>query len=139
MVIKPDSTIGLYDCTTYSEIRSFAIPNALAATLSPRGTYLQTFQKSSTPQEKNLVLWNIHTGFTYRLRIPGIAAVELSKASGSYVAAFVAESKSYYGESKLNYLTTDGAHEGLVPLRKEGPVHDVRWSSTSSEFAVVYG
>ncbi|KAF9604591.1 hypothetical protein IFM89_008035 [Coptis chinensis] len=241
MVIKPDSTIGLYDCTTYSEIRSFAIPNALAATLSPRGTYLQTFQKSSTPQEKNLVLWNIHTGtpvyqlfqknmskttwpsiqfssdeavacrlatneiqffdtgdfskgFTYRLRIPGIAAVELSKAPGSYVAAFVAESKgipasiqifscakdeqaqavarrgffrcstvqmswnygssgllvvaqsdvdktnqSYYGESKLNYLTTDGAHEGLVPLRKEGPVHDVRWSSTGSEFAVVYG
>lgn len=26
--------------------------------------------------------------------------------------------QSYYGESKLNYLTTDGAHEGLVPLRK---------------------
>ncbi|KAF9591467.1 hypothetical protein IFM89_004165 [Coptis chinensis] len=31
MVIKPDSTIGLYDCTTYSEIRSFAIPNALCS------------------------------------------------------------------------------------------------------------
>ncbi|KAF9597752.1 hypothetical protein IFM89_021506 [Coptis chinensis] len=42
--------------------------------------------------------------------------------------------QSYYGESKSNYLTTDGAHEGLVPLRKEGPVHDVRWSSTGSEF-----
>lgn len=26
--------------------------------------------------------------------------------------------QSYYGESKLNYLTTDGVHEGLVPLRK---------------------
>lgn len=26
--------------------------------------------------------------------------------------------QSYYGESKLNYLTTDGTHEGLVPLRK---------------------
>lgn len=25
--------------------------------------------------------------------------------------------QSYYGESKLNYLTTDGIHEGLVPLR----------------------
>lgn len=25
--------------------------------------------------------------------------------------------QSYYGESKLNYLTTDGTHEGLVPLR----------------------
>lgn len=26
--------------------------------------------------------------------------------------------QSYYGETKLNYLTTDGVHEGLVPLRK---------------------
>ncbi|XP_058081866.1 eukaryotic translation initiation factor 2A-like [Magnolia sinica] len=25
--------------------------------------------------------------------------------------------QSYYGESKLNYLTIDGSHEGLVPLR----------------------
>ena len=25
--------------------------------------------------------------------------------------------QSYYGESKLSYLTTDGAREGLVPLR----------------------
>lgn len=25
--------------------------------------------------------------------------------------------QSYYGESKLCYLTTDGKHEGLVPLR----------------------
>lgn len=26
--------------------------------------------------------------------------------------------QSYYGESKLNYLTTDGTHDGLVHLRK---------------------
>lgn len=25
--------------------------------------------------------------------------------------------QSYYGETKLNYLTTDGTYEGLVPLR----------------------
>ncbi|GAA0173828.1 translation initiation factor [Lithospermum erythrorhizon] len=24
--------------------------------------------------------------------------------------------QSYYGESKLNYLTRDGSHDGLVPL-----------------------
>ncbi|KAL5700874.1 hypothetical protein ACHQM5_026276 [Ranunculus cassubicifolius] len=241
MVATSDSTICIYDANSFAVIRTFEIPNCLAAAISPRGTYIQTFQKSSTPQEKNLVLWSVDTGtsvhqlhqksmskttwpsiqfssdeavacrlatneiqffdtkdfskgFVYRLRIPGIAAVELSKAPGSYVAAFVAEAKglpasiqiyasekdaqsqpvarrsffrcstvqmswnygsngllvvaqsdvdktnqSYYGESKLNYLTTDGAHEGLVPLRKEGPVHDVRWSSTGSEFAVVYG
>ncbi|KAF6161249.1 hypothetical protein GIB67_009136 [Kingdonia uniflora] len=241
MVIQSDSTICIYNCCSSSEIRSFKILNVLAAALSPRGTYLQTFQKFSTPQDKNLVLWNIETGnvvynlfqkgmskttwpsiqfssdevvacrlatneiqffdgldfskgFVNRIRVPGIAAVELSKAPGSYVAAFVPESKgvpasvqifacakdaqgqvvarrsffrcstvqlswnlgstgllavaqsdvdktnqSYYGESKLYYLTTDGKHEGLVPLRKEGPVHDVRWSCTGSEFGVVYG
>jgi len=47
--------------------------------------------------------------------------------------------QSYYGETKLNYLTTDRAFEGIVPLKKDGPVHDVQWSSLGSEFAVVYG
>ena len=32
-------------------------------------------------------------GIIYRVRIPGIAAVELSKAPGSHVAAYVPESK----------------------------------------------
>nr|AKM76406.1 eukaryotic translation initiation factor eIF2A family protein [Hypseocharis bilobata] len=241
MVTKSDSVVSIYDCSTSKEIRTFQVPNILAAALSPRGTYLQTFQKFSTPQEKNVVLWNTETGdpvyqqfqknmtkttwpsirfssdeaiacrlatneiqffngrdfskgTVNRLRVPGVAAVELSKAPGSHVAAYVPESKgvpasvqiyacekdlqsqpvarrsffrcssvqlnwnhgstgllvlvqadvdktnqSYYGESKLNYLTTDGTHEGLVPLRKEGPVHDVQWSCSGSEFAVVYG
>ncbi|CAN6481506.1 unnamed protein product [Victoria cruziana] len=133
-------------------------------------------------------------GILYRLRIPGLVAMELPKSPASHVAAFVPESKgipasvqifscennlqsqvvarrsffrcssvqllwnhgstgllvvaqsdvdksnqSYYGETKLNYLTTDGSHEGHVPLRKEGPVHDVQWSPLGTEFAVVYG
>lgn len=241
MVMKSDSVISIYDCDNFKEIRSFQVPNVAAADLSPCGTYLQTFQKSSTPQEKNVILWETETGealyqlfqknmtkttwpsirfssdeavacrmatneiqffdttdfpkgILYRLRVPGVAAFEVSKAPGSHVAVFVPESKgspasvqiyacgkdlqsqplarssffrcstvqlnwnrgstgllavaqsdvdktnqSYYGESKLNYLTTDGTHEGLVPLRKEGPVHDVQWSYSGSEFAVVYG
>nr|AKM76403.1 eukaryotic translation initiation factor eIF2A family protein [Geranium incanum] len=241
MVTKSDSTVSIYDSGSSKEIRSFEAPNILAAALSPRGTYLQTFQKSSTPQEKNVVLWSVETGepvyqqfqknmskttwpsirfssdeavacrmatneiqffdgadfskgFINRLRVPGVAAIELSKEPGSHVAVYVPESKgvpasvqiyacakdlqsqplarrsffrcssvqlswnngstgllvlvqsdvdktnqSYYGESKLNYLTTDGSHEGLVPLHKEGPVHDVQWSYAGSEFAVVYG
>ncbi|KAJ0035843.1 hypothetical protein Pint_26123 [Pistacia integerrima] len=240
LVMTSESGIGIYDCCSLKEIKSFQVP-AVGATLSPCGTYLQTFQKSSTPQEKNLVLWKTDTGdavynlfqkhmtkdtwpsirfssdeavacrvatneiqffdakdfakgILYRLRIPGVAAFELSKAPGTHVATFVPESKgspasvqiyacdkdsqsqplarksffrcstvqllwnhgstgllvvvqsdvdktnqSYYGESKLNYLTMDGTHEGLVPLRKEGPVHDVQWSHSGSEFAVVYG
>ncbi|KAL5576271.1 hypothetical protein UlMin_017970 [Ulmus minor] len=241
MVVKSDSGISVYDCSSYKEIRSFQVPNFLAAALSPRGTFLQSFQKCSTPQDKNVTLWNVGTGdpvyqqyqknltkttwpsirfssdeavacrlatneiqffdcgdfskgVVNRIRVPGVAAVELSKPPASYVAAFVPESKgvpasvqiftcgqdpqnqlvarksffrsssvqlswncgstgllvlvqsdvdktnqSYYGESKLNYLTTDGSYEGLVPLRKEGPVHDVQWSYAGSEFAVVYG
>ncbi|XP_059670472.1 eukaryotic translation initiation factor 2A-like isoform X1 [Cornus florida] len=241
MVMKSDSVISIYDCRSSKEIRSFEVPNVLAATLSPNGTYLQTFQMSSSPEEKNVILWKTETGdsvyglfqmnmikttwssmrfssdealacclarneiqffdpedfskgIIYRLRIQGVAAVELSKTPGSHVAAFVSESRevpasvqifacgkdsqkqplaqriffcgstvqmswnygstgllavvqsdvdktnhSYYGESKLNYFTTDGTHEGLVPLRKEGPLHDVQWSYSGSEFAVVYG
>ncbi|KAM4105821.1 hypothetical protein ACB094_04G022200 [Castanea mollissima] len=241
MVMKPDSVISINDCRSYKEIRSFQIPNLSAATLSPCGTFLQTFQKASTPQEKNVILWNTETGdpvyhqfqknmtkvtwpsirfssdevvacrlatneiqffdahdfskgVVHRIRVPGLAAIELSKTPGSHVAAFVPESKgvpgsiqifscrkdsesqpiarrsffrcstvqlnwnrgstgllavvqsdvdktnqSYYGESKLNYLTTDGTYEGVVSLRKEGPVHDVQWSYSGSEFAVVYG
>ncbi|CAI9094639.1 OLC1v1030409C1 [Oldenlandia corymbosa var. corymbosa] len=240
MIIKSDSEIVIYDCKSWRVVRSFNVPNVLAATFSPWGTYLQTFQKSASPQEKNVVLWKTDTGDSVhqfsqknmtkatwpsirfnsdesvacrmvtnevqffdptdfskgvvsQLRVPGVAAVELSKATGSFVAVFVPESKgmpasvqifnagkdlqspiarrsffrcstvkmnwncgstgllilvqsdvdktnqSYYGESKLNYLTTDGTHEGLVPLRKEGPVHDVQWSCSGKEFAVVYG
>lgn len=32
-------------------------------------------------------------GIIYRLRVPGVAAIELSKTPGSYIAAFVAEAK----------------------------------------------
>lgn len=238
MVIKSESSISIYDCKTLKEIRCFESPNILAAALSPRGTYLQTFQKASTPQKKNITLWkteagdSVYTlsqknmtkatwpsirfssdeavasrmatnelqffnagdfskGIVHKIRIPGIASAELSKEPGSHVAAFVPESKgmpgsvqiyacsqsepiarrsffrcssvqqhwnhgstgllvvvqsdvdktnqSYYGETKLYYLTLDGTHDGLVSLRKEGPVHDVQWSYSGKEFAVVYG
>ncbi|KAK7319815.1 hypothetical protein RJT34_04543 [Clitoria ternatea] len=241
MLIKSNSVISVYQCDTAKEIRSFDVPNLVAATLSPSATFLQTFQKPSSPQEKNVTLWKIETGdpvyqhsqknmtknnwpaiqfssdeatacrlatnevqffdatnfskgVVYRLKVPGVAAAELSSTPGSHVAAFVPESKgvpasvqiyacgnasqsqpvarrsffrcsttqlkwnhgstgllvvvqsdvdktnqSYYGESKLCYLTTDGAHEGLVSLRKEGPIHDAQWSYSGLEFAVVYG
>lgn len=49
--------------------------------------------------------------------------MQLSWNCGSTGLLVVAQSdvdktnQSYYGESKLNYLTTDGSHAGLVPLR----------------------
>lgn len=241
MVMKSNSVISVYDCRTAKEVKSFEVPNVMAAILSPRGTYLQIFKKPSGPQDKNVALWKTETGdpvyqhsqknltknnwpviqfssdeatacrlatnevqffdatdfskgVIQRLRVPGVAAIELSSSPGSHIAAFVPESKgipasvqifacgdasqsqpiarrsffrcsnaqlkwnhgstgllvvaqsdvdktnqSYYGESKLYYLTTDGKHEGLVPLRKEGPIHDAHWSYSGLEFAVVYG
>jgi len=46
--------------------------------------------------------------------------------------------KSYYGESNLYLLHTNGSNGVRVDLDKEGPVHDVSWGS-ESEFGVVYG
>eukprot|EP00961_Rhodomonas_salina_P145026 1952119-Rhodomonas_salina.1 len=46
--------------------------------------------------------------------------------------------KSYYGESKLTFLASDGSDLN-VALGKEGPIHDVAWSPAGKEFIVVYG
>ena len=62
MLLKPDCVITVLDCRTYAEIRSFQVPNLTAAALSPRDRFLQTFQKSSTPQNKNVTLWNVDSG-----------------------------------------------------------------------------
>lgn len=62
MVMKSNSVISVYDCKSAKEIRSFEVPNVVAAVLSPCGTFLQTFQKPSVPQEKNVTLWKMETG-----------------------------------------------------------------------------
>ncbi|XP_047082016.1 eukaryotic translation initiation factor 2A-like [Lolium rigidum] len=241
LVTVASASATVYDCGSLSVLRSFDLPGLTAAALSPTGSYLQTFQKSSSPQLKNVTVWHVDTatalyqhyqknlskatwpmvqfsadesvacrmqtnemqffdtkdftkGIVHKVRFPSIAAMQLASDPGSHVAGFVPEAKgvpasvqifscdkdaqnqvvarrsffrcstvqfhwnkgstgllivsqadvdktnqSYYGETKLHYLTTDRAFEGIVPLKKEGPVHDVRWSSSGSEFAVVYG
>ncbi|KAJ6781348.1 hypothetical protein PWT90_02759 [Aphanocladium album] len=47
--------------------------------------------------------------------------------------------KSYYGETTLYLLSTNGSFDARVSLDKEGPIHDVSWSPNSREFGVVYG
>lgn len=52
------------------------------------------------------------------------SSVQFHWNKDSFGVLFVAQSdvdktnQSYYGETKLNYLTTDGSHEGLVSLSK---------------------
>ena len=66
--------------------------------------------------------------------------------------------KSYYGETNLYLITVAGNYDcrvslgrcssrllkslvnnNLCPTDKEGPIHDVAWSTDSREFGVVYG
>ncbi|XP_041850186.1 eukaryotic translation initiation factor 2A [Melanotaenia boesemani] len=63
------------------------------------------------------------------------------KASALLVTASTEVDKtgaSYYGEQTLHYLSVSG-ETALVQLAKNGPIYDVAWSPSSTEFCVVYG
>ncbi|KAB0357499.1 hypothetical protein FD754_001655 [Muntiacus muntjak] len=45
---------------------------------------------------------------------------------------------SYYGEQTLHYMATNG-ESAVVQLPKNGPIYDVVWNSSSTEFCAVYG
>ncbi|KAJ8410656.1 hypothetical protein AAFF_G00186130 [Aldrovandia affinis] len=63
------------------------------------------------------------------------------KATAVLVTASVEVDKSgasYYGEQMLHYLGING-ETAVVQLAKNGPIYDVVWSPSSSEFCVVYG
>ncbi|RYP04537.1 hypothetical protein DL764_004399 [Monosporascus ibericus] len=47
--------------------------------------------------------------------------------------------KSYYGETTLYLLSSNGSVDARVTLDKEGPIHDVSWSPNGKEFGVIYG
>ncbi|KAJ8280527.1 hypothetical protein GJAV_G00055910 [Gymnothorax javanicus] len=64
-----------------------------------------------------------------------------AKATAVLVTASVEVDKtgaSYYGEQTLHYLAVSG-ESAVVQLPKNGPIYDVAWSPSSSEFCVVYG
>ncbi|CCE82155.1 Piso0_002854 [Millerozyma farinosa CBS 7064] len=47
--------------------------------------------------------------------------------------------KSYYGETNLYLLGIAGSYDSRIDLKKQGPIHDITWSPSAREFAVVYG
>mmetsp|Transcript_2982 Transcript_2982/g.5703 ORF Transcript_2982/g.5703 Transcript_2982/m.5703 type:complete len:652 (-) Transcript_2982:1167-3122(-) len=64
--------------------------------------------------------------------------------NGSAVLAFVsaltdATGKSYYGETILFYLDTQGKLDARVSLSREGDIHDVAWSPNGQGFVVIFG
>eukprot|EP00127_Corallochytrium_limacisporum_P001254 Clim_evm24s47 gene=Clim_evmTU24s47 len=67
-------------------------------------------------------------------------------ASGSSVLVLAATDadqtgKSYYGETNLYLLGTQGSVDCRMDLDKEGPIYDMQWNPApgSNEFIVVYG
>jgi len=50
-----------------------------------------------------------------------------------------ATNQSYYGEQKLFFFSGDGSSEMLVPMAKDGPIHDVQWSPKGDFFVAVAG
>jgi len=47
--------------------------------------------------------------------------------------------KSYYGETAVHLLSSDGKSDSNITLKKEGPIYDASWSPNGKEFALVYG
>ncbi|OQR94137.1 eukaryotic translation initiation factor 2A [Thraustotheca clavata] len=47
--------------------------------------------------------------------------------------------KSYYGETNLFFLQSDGQYDCSIPVTKQGPVHDVQWDPASRGFVVLAG
>lgn len=47
--------------------------------------------------------------------------------------------KSYYGETNLYLLGIAGSYDSRIDLKRTGPIHDITWSPSAREFAVVYG
>lgn len=67
-----------------------------------------------------------------------------SPMGGKHVIAHISTEydktgKSYYGESNLYFVATDGGFDCRVDLDAKGPIHDVCWSPIGNEFVVVYG
>lgn len=47
--------------------------------------------------------------------------------------------KSYYGETSLYFLSSDGKFDCNVALKQAGPIHDSCWSPSGKQFLVTYG
>ena len=48
-------------------------------------------------------------------------------------------SETYYGESNLYLLHTDGSYDCIINRTKNGPLHAVAWSPKGNEFTVIAG
>ncbi|XP_010623602.1 eukaryotic translation initiation factor 2A isoform X2 [Fukomys damarensis] len=86
------------------------------------GPHAALANKSFFKADKVTMLWNKKA-----TAVLVIASTEVDKTGASY-----------YGEQTLHYISTNG-ESAVVQLPKNGPIYDVVWNSSSTEFCAVYG
>ncbi|XP_046287386.1 eukaryotic translation initiation factor 2A isoform X2 [Marmota monax] len=86
------------------------------------GPHAALANKSFFKADKVTMLWNKKA-----TAVLVIASTDVDKTGASY-----------YGEQTLHYIATNG-ESAVVQLPKSGPIYDVAWNSSSTEFCAVYG
>uniref|UniRef100_A0A6I8NU95 Eukaryotic translation initiation factor 2A n=1 Tax=Ornithorhynchus anatinus TaxID=9258 RepID=A0A6I8NU95_ORNAN len=86
------------------------------------GPHAALANKSFFKADKVTMLWNKKA-----TAVLVIASTEVDKTGASY-----------YGEQTLHYIATNG-ESAVVQLPKSGPIYDVAWNASSTEFCAVYG
>uniref|UniRef100_A0A5F8G9Q6 Eukaryotic translation initiation factor 2A n=1 Tax=Monodelphis domestica TaxID=13616 RepID=A0A5F8G9Q6_MONDO len=98
-----------------SFVRLYQYPNF-------NGPHAVLANKSFFKADKVTMLWNKKA-----TAVLVIASTDVDKTGASY-----------YGEQTLHYIATNG-ESAVVQLPKNGPIYDVVWNSSSTEFCAVYG
>ncbi|KAF0879824.1 EIF2A factor, partial [Crocuta crocuta] len=86
------------------------------------GPHAALANKSFFKADKVTMLWNKKA-----TAVLVIASTDVDKTGASY-----------YGEQTLHYIAANG-ESAVVQLPKNGPIYDVVWNSSSTEFCAVYG
>ncbi|GME84284.1 unnamed protein product [Ambrosiozyma monospora] len=101
-------------------------------------------QKGNQAYIKVYSLSNVKTPTSQKQFFKGESCEFTWNSLGTSILALVSTdvdstNQSYYGETSLYLLGINGAFDQKITLDKEGPIHDITWSPTSREFAVIYG
>ncbi|KAG0674414.1 hypothetical protein C6P40_000406 [Pichia californica] len=100
--------------------------------------------KSNPAYIKVYSLPNIKNPVSQKQFFKGESCIFKWNSLGTSILALVSTdvdstNKSYYGETQLYLLDISGLFDQKIHLPNEGPIHEITWSPTSREFAVIYG
>ncbi|MEJ1277550.1 eukaryotic translation initiation factor 2A [Cricetulus griseus] len=155
--------VNILNVTNKGLLHSFDVPKAVCLEFSPNNTVLATWQPYTTSKDgtagvPNLQLYDVKTGTCLKSFIqkkmqnwcPSWSDDEIICArnvnnevhffeNNNFTSTDVDKTgASYYGEQTLHYIATNG-ESAVVQLPKNGPIYDVVWNSSSTEFCAVYG